>query len=159
MFKNLFNKIDSFIEKFNEITNLEEIAIEVLHLIETAFSNHISNNMELNEKLFDEVMQKPGLWKSIGQKLKKALKDKEEFLKQLLYICAIMNEFDRRYRARQKANRKDKEMNKIIEKHTKEIKEISEKTDISQEYKNEEIKKIRANMEKEIKALDLEMQR
>ena len=159
MFKKLFDKIDSFIEKFNEITNLDEIAIEVLHLIENAFSDHISNNKELNEKMFDEIMQKPGLWKSLGQKLKKALKDKEEFLKQLLYICAVMNEFDRRYRARQRTNRKDKEMNKIIEKYTKEIKEISENPEFSQEYKNEEIKKIRANMEKEIKELDLEMER
>ena len=159
MFKKLFDKIDSFIEKFNEITNLEEIAIDVLKLIENAFCDHFSSNMDENEKLFDEIMQKAGLWKSIGQKLKKALKDKEEFLKHLLYICAIMNEFDRRYRARQKSNRKDKEMNKIIEKHTKEIKEISENPEFSQEYKNEEIKKIRANMEKEIKALDLEIER
>ena len=43
---------------FHLRSNLEEFAIEVLHLIETEFSNHISNNMELNEKLFDEVMQK-----------------------------------------------------------------------------------------------------
>ena len=83
----------------------------------------------------------------------------EEFLKQLLYLCALMNEFERRHRARQKANRKDKEMNKIIEKYTKEIKEISENPEYSQEYKNEEIKKIRATMEKEIKALDLELTR
>jgi len=159
MFKKLFEKIDDFIEKFNEVTNLEQIAIDVLHLIENAFLAHISNNMDQNEKIFDEIMQKQGLWKSIGQKLKKALKDKEEFLKQLLYICAIMNEFDRRYRARQKANRKDKEMNKIIEKYTKEIKEISENPELPQEYKNEEIKKIRATMEKEIKALDLELTR
>jgi len=159
MFKKLFNKIDSIIEKFNEITNLEEIAIEVLHLIENAFSDHISNNMEENEKLFDETMQKNGLWKSIGQKLKKSLKSKEELLKQLLYICAIMNEFDRRYRIRQKETRKDKEMNKIIEKYTKKIKEISEMPDLSQDYKNEEIKKLRIAMEKEIKSLDLELTR
>jgi len=156
MFKKLFSKIDDFIEKFNEITNLEQIAIEVLQLIENAFSNHFSNDMELNEKIFDETMQKAGLWKSIGEKLKKALKNKEEFLKQLLYICAIMNEFERRYRARQKANRRDKEMNKIIEKYTKEIKEISENSELPQEYKNNEIKKLRMAMEKEIKELDLE---
>jgi len=159
MFKKLFNKVDSFIEKFNELINLEEIAIEVLHLIENAFSDHISNDMEENEKIFDEIMQKEGLWKSLGKKLKKALKDKEVFLKQLLYICAIMNEFERRYRARQRSNRKDKEINKIIEKHTKKITEISENMEFSQEYKNEEIKKRRAAMEKEIKNLDLELER
>ena len=159
MFKKLFDKIDSFIEKFNEVTNLEQIAIEVLHLIENAFIDNISSDMDRNEKTFDEIMQKPGLWKSIGQKLKKALKDKEEFLKQLLYICAIMNEFERRYRARQKSNRKDKEMNKIIEKYTKDIKEISENSELSQEYKNDEIKKLRMAMEKEIKELDLELTR
>lgn len=159
MFKKLFDKIDDFIEKFNEISNLEQFAIEVLHLIENAFFDNISNNRELNEKMFDEIMQKPGLWKSIGQRLKKALKDKEAFLKQLLYIFMIMSEFERRYRTRQKSNRKDKETNKIIEKYTKEIKEISENPDFSQEYKNDEIKKIRATMEKEIKALDLELTR
>jgi len=159
MFKKLFAKIDDFIEKFNETTNLEQIAIEVLHLIENAFSDNISVKPEVSEKIFDEIMQKPGLWKSIGQKLKKALKNKEEFLKQLLYICAIMNEFERRYRVRQRSNRKDKEMNKIIEKYTKEIAEISEDPELSQEYKNEKIKEIRSAMEKEIKSLDLEMQR
>ena len=156
MFKKLFSKIDSVIEKFNEITNLEQIAIEVLQLIETAFSINISDDIEQSEKVFDETMQKPGLWKSLGQKLKKALKDKEEFLKQLLYICIIMNEFERRYRSRQKANRRDKEMNKIIEKYTKEIKEISENPEFPQEYKNDEIKKLRMAMEKEIKELELE---
>jgi len=154
MFKKLFSKIDEIIEKFNEITNLEEIAIEVLKIIDNAFDDH-----KLNEKLFDEVMGKPGLWKSIGKKLKKALKDKEEFLKQLLYIYVIMTEFERRYRARQKVSRKDKDTQKIIEKYTKEIKDVSENQEFSQEYKNEEIKRIRTVMEKEIKALDFEITR
>ncbi len=159
MFKKLFDKIDEFIEKFNEVTNLDQIAIEILQLIEKTFSENISKDKSLNEKTFDEIMQKPGLWKSIGQRLKKALKDKEEFLKQLLYICAVINEFERRYRARERLSRKDKEINKIIEKYAKEISEISENPDFSQEYKNEEIKKVRANMEKEIKSLDLGLTR
>jgi len=154
MFKKLFSKIDEIIEKFNEITNLEEIAIEVLKIIDNAFDDH-----KLNEKLFDEVMGKPGLWKSIGKKLKKALKDKEEFLKQLLYICAIMNEFDRKYRIRQKEQRKDKDMKKIIEKYTKYIKELSENKNLSPEHKNNEIKKMRENMEREIKELEVEHER
>lgn len=159
MFKKLFAKIDDFISKFNEVTNLEQFAIEVLHLIEEAFYTNISSDKELNEKTFDEIMGKNGLWKSIGSKLKKALKDKEELLKQLLYICILMNEFEKRYRARQKSNRKEKEVQKIIEKYTQKIKEISENLEFSQEYKNDEIKKIRATMEKEIKELDLEITR
>ena len=159
MFKKLFSKIDSFIENFNEITNLEQFAIEVLKLIEESFSVFISKDKDTAEKTFDEIMDKPGLWKSIGLKLKKALKDKEAFLRQLLYICTLMNEFERRYKIHQRANRKDKEVNKIIEKYTKLISEISAKTDISQEYKNEEIKKLRATMEKEIKALDYQLER
>jgi len=159
MFAKLFEKIDEFIEKFNEITNLDQIAIEVLQLINNAFNANISEDKEICEKTFDEIMQKEGLWKSIGQKLKKALKSKEEFLKQLLYIYVMMTEFERRYRARQKVNRKDKDTKKIIEKYTKQIKEISENPNFSQEYKNQEIKRIRAIMEKEIKALDLELTR
>jgi len=159
MFSKLFEKIDEFIENFNEITNLEQIAIEVLQLINNAFSSNISEDMETSEKIFDEVMQKEGIWKSIGKKLKKALKDKEEFLKQLLYIYVIMTEFERRYRARQKVSRKDKDTQKIIEKYTKEIKDVSENQEFSQEYKNEEIKRIRTVMEKEIKALDFEITR
>ena len=57
MFKKLFSKIDSVIEKFNEITNLEQIAIEVLQLIETAFSINISDDIEQSENFFDETMQ------------------------------------------------------------------------------------------------------
>ena len=157
MFKKLFSKIDEFIEKFNEITNLEQVAIEILHLINDAFGKNISNDKDVCEKTFDEIMQKEGLWKSIGQKLKKALKDKEEFLKQLLYIYVMMTEFERRHKARQRVNRKDKNTQKIIEKYTKEIKEISENPDFSQEYKNSEIKRIRSIMEKEIKSLDFEI--
>lgn len=159
MFKKLFEKIDEFIEKFNEVTNLEQVAIEILQLINQAFNVNISKDIEISEKTFDEIMQKEGLWKSIGQKLKKALKNKEEFLKQLLYIYVIMTEFERRYRARQKTNRKDKDTKKIIEKYTKEIKDVSENQEFSQEYKNEEIKRIRSVMEKEIKALDFELTR
>lgn len=157
MFKKLFNKIDDFIENFNNVTNLEQVAIDVLHLIAQAFNTNISESQEVNEKTFDEIMNKPGLWKSIGQKLKKALKNKEDFLKQLLYICTLMNEFERRYRARQKEERRDKDIKKIIEKYSQKIKEISEDPDFSQEYKNDEIKKIRFAMEKEIKSLDFEL--
>jgi len=159
MFKKLFSKIDNFIENFNEVTNLEQFAIEVLQLIEDTFSVFISKDKDTAEKTFDEIMDKPGLWKSIGAKLKKALKDKEAFLRQLLYICTLMNEFERRYKIHQRASRKDKEVNKIIEKYTKLISDISAQPDLSQEYKNEEIKKLRANMEKEIKALDHQLER
>lgn len=159
MFKKLFKKVDEIIEKFNEITNLENLAIEVLHILDNITDNIISEDKDIKEKTFDEIMQKPGLWKSIGIKLKKSLKDKEEFLKQLLYICTLMNEFDRRSRILQKTKKRDKELNKIIEKYTKYIKEISENQNLTQEQKNTEIKKMRKQMEKEIKELDLEHER
>lgn len=157
MFDKLFKKIDEFIEKINEITNLEQIAIEILQLINEAFNINVSNDSALNEKTFDDIMQKEGLWKNIGKKLKKSLKSKEEFLKQLLYIYIIMTEFEKRYKEHQKTNNKDKETKKIIEKYTKKIKEILENIELSKEYKNEEIRRIRAVMEKEIKALDMEL--
>lgn len=157
MFDKLFKKIDEFIEKINEITNLEQTAIEILQLINEAFSINVSNDSALNEKTFDDIMQKEGLWKNIGKKLKKSLKSKEEFLKQLLYIYVIMTEFEKRYKEHQRINNKDKETKKIIEKYTKKIKEILENAKFPKEYKNEEIRRIRAVMEKEIKALDMEI--
>ena len=54
-----------------------------------------------------------------------------------------MNEFERRYKIQQRSSRKDKEVNKIIEKYTKLISEISAKPDLAQEDKNEEIKKLK----------------
>lgn len=154
MFKKLLIKVDEFIDNFNKITNLEEIAIEVLNIITEVF-----NKKNIDEKFFDEIMQIPGLWKSIGEKLKKSLKSKEELLKQLLYICTIMNEFERRYKAKQKNQRKDKEVKKIIEKYSRYIKEISESTALSKEVKNVEIKKMRVAMEREINELDLQLER
>lgn len=154
MFKKLLKKVDEFIENFNNITNLEQVAIEALNII-----NEIFSEKKINEKTFDEIMQIQGLWRNIGEKLKKSLKNKEELLKQLLYICTIMTEFEKRYKARQKEQRKDKELKKIIDKYSKYIKEISENQNLSQEQKNAEIKKMRVAMEKEIKELDMQHER
>ena len=77
MFQKLFEKIDEFIDKFNEVTNLEKIAMDVLDLIKQSFAENISEDKDVCEKTFDEIMQKEGLWKSIGAKMKKAMKSKE----------------------------------------------------------------------------------
>lgn len=154
MFKKLLKKVDEFIENFNNITNLEQVAMEALNII-----NEIFSEKKINEKTFDEIMQIQGLWRNIGEKLKKSLKNKEELLKQLLYICTIMTEFEKRYKTRQKEQRKDKELKKIIDKYSKYIKEISENQNLSQEQKNVEIKKMRIAMEKEIKELDMQHER
>ena len=154
MFQKLFNKVDEFIDKFNEITNLEEFAVTVLDTIKQAFEENISTVQEVYENTFDEVMQKEGFWNSLGIKLKKAIKSKEEFLKYLLYISTIMNEFDRRYQERQKAQRKDKELKKIIAKYSKIIKELSENKNLTKDQIENEIKKYREKMQKDIKNLD-----
>ena len=151
MFQKLFDKIDEFIDKFNEITNLEKYAVKVLDIIKNTFVENISTQQEVYEKTFDEIMQKKGFWDSLGIKLKKSLKSKEEFLKYLLYISAIMNEFDRRYQERQKANKKDKELKKIINKYSKIIQELSENKNLTKEQIDIEIKKCREKMQREIK--------
>ncbi len=154
MFQKLFDKIDEFIDKFNEITNLEQIAVDMLNLIKKTFEENISEDKEVYEKTFDEIMQKEGFWKSIGEKMKKAIKSKEELLKYLLYVSAIMNEFQKRYIAREKEDKKDKELNKIIEKYSKLIKEISENKNLSKDQINEEVRIYRNKMQREIKNLD-----
>lgn len=154
MFQKLFDKLDEFIDKFNEVTNLEQFAVEVLDTIKKAFEENISTEQEVYENTFDEVMQKEGFWDSLGIKLKKALKSKEEFLKYLLYISTVMNEFDRRYKAREKSQKKDKELNKIINKYSKIIKELSENKNLTKEQIENEIKMYREKMQTEIKNLD-----
>lgn len=157
MFQKLFNKIDEFIEKFNEVTNLEEIAVEVLNIIKEALHTNVSSKQEECEKIFNEIMQKEEFWESLGAKLKKSLKSKEEFLKYLLYISTIMNEFDKRYQEKQHESKKDNELNKIFEKYAKIIKEISENTNLSKDQIDIEVKKYREKMQQEIKNLDKEI--
>lgn len=154
MFQKLFEKIDEFIDKFNEVTNLEKIAVDVLDLIKETFEDNISEDKDACEKTFDEIMQKEGFWKSIGAKMKKAIKSKEELLKYLLYISAVMNEFQRRYISREMENKKDKELNKIIEKYSKIIKEISENKNLSKDQISEEVRICREKMQREIRNLD-----
>jgi len=159
MFRKLFAKIDELIDKFNELTNLDEIAIQILHLIEEAFTNNFSEDMAENEKLFDEIMQHTGFWKTLGKKLKKAIKDKEEFLKQLLYIATIMAEFERRYREKQRGLRKSKEIEKIIKKYTKYIQEAIQNKNLDKATLEKTIKDLRKSMEREIRAVSMELER
>lgn len=161
MFQKLFDKIDEIIDKFSEITNLDlgEIAFQILHLIDEALSENFSEDMEENEKLFDEIMQHQGFWKSLGKKLKKAIKDKEEFLKQLLYIATIMAEFERRYKEKQKSLKKNKEIEKIIKKYTKYIQEALKNKNLSKDDLEKTLKEIRYSMEKEIRYVSMEMER
>ena len=75
MFQKLFSAVDEFIEKFKEITNIEElskITINVLQIIKDTLCQNLTEDMEENEKIFDEIMHEPGLWKSLGEKAKKA---------------------------------------------------------------------------------------
>ena len=65
-----------------------------------------------------------------------------------------MNEFQRRYIVHEKEGKKDKELNKIIEKYSKLIKEISENKNLSKEQINEEVRICRDKMQREIKKLD-----
>ena len=156
MFQKLFNKVDEFIDKFKEINSFEElskITIDVLQIIKETLCQNLTENMEDNEKTFDELMQEPGLWKSLGDKAKKAMKDKKTLLQFLLYISAIMNEFQNRLRQKQKEERKYGEFNKIIKKYMQLINEIMEKEELNEEQKEINILKLKKAMEKEIKAL------
>ena len=86
-------------------------------------------------------------------------KDKEEFLKQLLYIATIMAEFERRYREKQRGLRKSKEIEKIIKKYTKYIQEAIKNKNLDKDTLEKTIKELRRSMEKEIKAVSMEMER
>ena len=78
MFQKLFNKVDEFIDKFKEINSFDElskITIDILQIIKETLCENLSEDMEDNEKIFDEIMHEPGLWKSLGEKAKKAMKE------------------------------------------------------------------------------------
>jgi len=156
MFQKLFNKVDEFIEKFKEINTFEElskITIEVLQIIKETLCQNLSEDMEDNEKIFDEIMHEPGLWKSLGEKAKKAMRDKKALLQFLLYISAIMNEFQNRLMQKIKEERKYGEFNKIVKKYMELINEIMTKEELTEEQKEANILKLKKSMEKEIRAL------
>ena len=101
MFNKLFAKINELIDKFSEVLTEEELtasAIEVLEIMEEELKENLTDDMEKNEEIFDETMNNPGLWKAIGKKIKKAIKNQNELLKMLLYASAVFAEFDRRNR-------------------------------------------------------------
>ena len=109
--------------------------------------------MEDNETIFDEIMREPGLWKSLGEKAKKAMKDKKALLQFLLYISAIMNEFQNRLLQKMKEERKYVEFNKIIKRYMELINETMENKELTEEQKENNILKLKKAMEKEIKCL------
>ena len=156
MFQKLFSAVDEFIEKFKEITNIEElskITINVLQIIKDTLCQNLTEDMEENEKIFDEIMHEPGLWKSLGEKAKKAMKDKKALLQFLLYISAIMNEFQNRLIQKRKEEKKYGEFNRIIKKYMELINEIVENKELPEEQKERNILKLKKAMEKEIRAL------
>lgn len=157
MFKKLFNAVDEFIDKFKDITQIEEmskITINILQIIKDTLCENLSNDMEENEAIFDELMNEPGLWKKIGEKAKKAMKDKKQLLQFLLYISAIMNEFQNRLIQKRKEEKKYKEFNKIIKKYMELINEIIENKDLDEKIKEQNILKLKKSMEKEIRSLE-----
>jgi len=156
MFQKLFDKVEEFINKFKEINTFEElskITIDVLQIIKDTLCQNLNENMEENEKTFDELMNEPGLWKSLGEKAKKAMKDKKALLQFLLYISAIMNEFQNRLIQKRKEEKQYGEFNKIIKKYMQLINEIMEKDELTEDQKETSILKLKKSMEKEIKAL------
>lgn len=159
MFKKLFDKINEIIETINQVSNLDEITVEIIDLIKSAFTENFSDDMKKNEELFDKIMGQKGLWTMIGKKIKKALRSKEELIKFLLYVRAVMSEFERRYYQNQKENRRNKEIEKIIDKYTKLIKEVTENKNLSKTSIEKEIKKLQLAMQKEIKNLDFVLER
>ena len=157
MFKKLFIAVDEFIDKFKDITQIEEmskITINILQIIKETLCLNLSDNMEENEVIFDELMKEPGLWKKIGEKAKKAMNDKKKLLQFLLYISAIMNEFQNRLIQKRKQEKKYKDFNKIIKKYMQFINEIIENKELTDIQKEENILKLKKSMEKEIKSLE-----
>lgn len=156
MFQKLFEKVDQFIDKFKEIDNFDElskITIDILQIIKETLCQNLSEDMEDNETIFDEIMREPGLWKSLGEKAKKAMKDKKALLQFLLYISAIMNEFQNRLLQKMKEERKYGEFNKIIKRYMELINETMENKELTEEQKENNILKLKKAMEKEIKCL------
>lgn len=156
MFQKLFNKVDEFIDKFKEINSFDElskITIDILQIIKETLCENLSEDMEDNEKIFDEIMHEPGLWKSLGEKAKKAMKEKKALLQFLLYISAIMNEFQNRLMQKIKEEKKYSEFNKIIKKYMELINEIMENKELSESQKETNILKLKKAMEKEIRSL------
>lgn len=156
MFQKLFAKVDEFIENFKEINTFEElskITINVLQIIKETLCQNLSEDMEDNEKIFDEIMREPGLWKALGEKAKKAMKEKKALLQFLLYISAIMNEFQNRLIQKMKEEKKYGEFNRIIKKYMNLINEIMEKEEFTEDEKEKNILKLKKSMEKEIRAL------
>ncbi|MBE5812388.1 MAG: hypothetical protein E7314_01880 [Clostridiales bacterium] len=157
MFEKLFDKVDKFIDKFQEINTFEElskITIDILQTIKETLCENLSEDMQNNEQIFDEIMNQTGLWKLIGEKAKKAMKDKKALLQFLLYISAIMNEFQNRLIQKRKEEKKYGEFNKIIKKYMELINEIMENNELSEKQKEINIFKLKKSMEKEIKSLD-----
>lgn len=157
MFNKLFAKINELVDKFSEILTEEELtasAIEVLEIMEEELKENLTEDMEKNEEIFDETMNNPGLWKSIGKKIKKAIKNQNELLKMLLYASAVFAEFDRRNRQKRKEEKKSKEFDKIIKKYLAQIIEIEKNPDIPQDMKEKQIKDIKKLMEKIMKSLE-----
>jgi len=157
MFNKLFSKINELIDKFSVILSEEELtasAIEVLKIMEEELKENLTDDMEKNEEIFDETMNNPGLWKSIGRKIKKAIKNQNELLKMLLYASAIFAEFDRRNRQKRKEEKKAKEFDKIIKKYLAQIIEIEKNPEIPQDMKQKQIRDIKKMMEKVMKSLE-----
>jgi len=159
MFQKLFDTIDNFIENFKQINSVEElskITLNVLKIIKDIFTETLSPDMEQNENLFNEVMGIEGFWKKIGEKAKKAMKEKEELLKFLLYISAIMNEFQNRLREKQREEKHLKEFNRIIQKYQKLLKEILENKNLDEKTREKSIIELKKAMERELKGYQLE---
>jgi len=157
MFNKLFSKINELIDKFSVILSEEELtasAIEVLKIMEEELKENLTDDMEKNEEIFDETMNNPGLWKTIGKKIKKAIKNQNELLKMLLYASAIFAEFDRRNRQKRKEEKKAKEFDKIMKKYLAQIIEIEKNPEIPQDMKQKQIRDIKRLIEKVMKSLE-----
>jgi len=159
MFQKLFDLVDNFIENFKQLNNIEDlskITLNTLKIIKEIFTETLTDDMEQNEKLFDELMGIKGLWKKIGEKAKKAMQEKEELLKFLLYVSAIMNEFQNRLKEKQRQERRIKNFNKIMQKYQKMLKEILENKDLDERTREKSIIELKKAMERELKGFQLE---
>jgi hypothetical protein len=157
MFQKFFDFIDTFIDGFDNINTEEELSVlsfKLLNILKEELTENLTDDMTENEKIFDDIMNEPGLWSKIGEKIKKAVKNKKELLKFLLYLSILINEFQKRLKQKQKEGKKYKDFDKIINKYMKLIKEVLDNKDLDETIRKKQIYELKKAMKKEIEYLE-----
>lgn len=159
MFQEFFKFLDNFIDNFDDIDTEEELSMlsfRLLNILKEELTENLTDDMAENEKIFDDIMKEPGLWNKIGEKIKKAIKNKKDLLKLLLYLSVLIGEFQKRLKQKQKEEKRYKDFDKIIKKYMKLIKEVLDNKDLDEIIRKKQIHELKKSMKKEIEYLERE---